>query len=89
MSVTTVCNYEITDTFSGEPNYSWVKRGEICRYSENVPSDVALIRRAKKIAGWNGLRCSVENYADCITIKPHGMCQVMFLTWHHFGNASH
>jgi hypothetical protein len=70
-------NVEVTDTFSGEANYSWVRRYSVDASS----SDTAIIRRAKAAAGWNGIRCTKENYGDMIKLKPSGMCQVMFITF--------
>jgi len=80
--------WEVTDTFGGEANYSWVKRGTIeCRKGEDY-SDLAAVRRVKKAIGWNGLRCDVESSCDDIILRPCGMAQVCFITFHTFGNAS-
>lgn len=70
---------EVTDTFGGEANYSWVKRINL-EPNENE-SHLSVVRRAKKIHGWNGLRCKVENHGDMITLRPYKVCQVMFITW--------
>jgi hypothetical protein len=83
---------EITDTFGGESNYSWVDRYEIA--APNWRNDsfrrcyrsyrTTLIRRAKAAAGWTGLRCSVEDYGDSYTLRPIGRnapCWVMFVSW--------
>lgn len=70
---------EVTDTFGGEANYCWVRRYEI---KEPVKSDLALVRRAKALAGWSGLRCRTANYGNTsFTLRPFGMCQVMFIDW--------
>ena len=56
--VQTDIHWEVTDTFGGEANYSWVKRGEVrCKPGENY-SDPAAVRRAKKSAGWEIGRAS-------------------------------
>jgi hypothetical protein len=71
-------NIEVTDTFGGEANYSWVRR-----YDVMVPdalSKPALMRRIKRIIGWSGRPCKVEDYGDSISIKPHGACVVAFAT---------
>jgi len=71
--------FEMTDTFGGEANYSWV-----CRHTETARdnvSDIALVRRAKKWAGWSGFRARVENLGDTIAIYPAGLCQVLFITF--------
>ena len=68
---------EVTDTFGGESNYSWVHRHEI----KGEMSDLALVRRAKALEGWNGIRCRREDYGDMIVLRPQGMCMVMFIQW--------
>jgi len=80
---------EVTDTFGGEPNYSWVKRFTI---SESAVPDEwskklqrALVRKAKALAGWTGMRCYVDarSYSD-ITVTPRGVsapCWIMFIHW--------
>lgn len=68
---------EITDTFGGEANYSWVRR-----HTLDVPpkiTDLALVRRAKRKADWSGVRCKVSKYGDTIEIRPIGMCCVLFI----------
>jgi hypothetical protein len=67
---------EVTDTFGGEANYSWVRR-----YSVDAPTEASIVRRAKAAAGWSGIRCAKENYGDMIKLTPSGMCQVMFITF--------
>lgn len=86
--ITTQIKWELTDTFGGESNYSWVKRGiALSKEGENF-SDRAAIRRVKKAIGWNGIKCRVENYGDSIALYPAGMCQVCFINFHPFGSAS-
>ena len=86
--ITTNIIYEVTDTFGGEEKYSWVKRGTVeCKEGEDY-SDIAAIRRVKKAIGWNGVRCTVENDGDGITLRPVGVCQVCFINFHSFGSAS-
>ncbi|MEG7603128.1 hypothetical protein, partial [Listeria monocytogenes] len=73
------CNiqYEVTDTFGGEANYSWVKRGKIEKGNKEF-SNLAAIRAVKKAIGWNGLRCKVYDEGDYITIIPSGICQICY-----------
>lgn len=86
--ITTNIQWEMTDTFGGEANYSWVRRGTIeCKEGENY-SDLAAVRRVKKAIGWNGIKCRVDNYGDTIALYPVGMCQVCFITFYPFGSAS-
>lgn len=69
--------FEATDTFGGEANYSWVRRLDVA-YSADI-SDRALVRRAKAWAGFTGHPCRVENMGDLIAIYPRGVCQVIFV----------
>lgn len=86
--VQTDIHWEMTDTFGGESNYSWVRRGKIeCKPGEDY-SDLAAIRRVKKEIGWNGIRCRVENYGETIALYTSGMCRVCFISFHTHGRAS-
>jgi hypothetical protein len=67
---------EVTDTFCGESNYSWVRR-----YEFTAKSDLAAVRKAKNLAGWNGIRCEREDYSDQIVLRPRGICQIMFIDY--------
>jgi hypothetical protein len=61
--------YEYTDTFGGEANYSWVKRGSFkCEDSE-----LSIIRRVKRELGLNGIKCIKYDDVDSITLKPQGV----------------
>lgn len=68
---------EVTDTFGGEANYSWVNRYML---PDNL-TDLQLVRRAKKLAGWSGRKCRVDNYGDVIELRPYGACMVMFISY--------
>ena len=46
-----------------------------------IYSNREIVRRAKKWAGWTGMRCRVEHYGDLTAIYPRGICQVVFATW--------
>ena len=87
MTVQTDIHYEITDTYGGEANYSWVKRGKIeCKPGEDY-SDLAAVRRAKKDAGWENVRCKREDYGGRIVLRPVGQCIVMFINFQSHGSA--
>jgi hypothetical protein len=86
MSTNLIVQIEVTDLFAGEPNYSWVKRYEI-RGMEGK-SDLAIVRAAKKLISWNGLRCKTESLGDDIKIKPIGQNMACFISFHTFGSAS-
>ena len=72
-------NIEVTDTFGGEANYSWVTR-----HALDAPATLsqrALVRRVKALIGWTGVRCDVYDYGDMIDIRPRGACLVCFITY--------
>jgi len=84
---------EITDTFGGEANYSWVRRHsfavpELTHYGYDgsqgyVKASKAqrreIVRKAKALAGWTGARCEVTDMGDMIEIRPRGACLVAFV----------
>lgn len=70
---------EITDTFGGEANYSWVKRRTL-ELPENT-SDHAIVRRVKKEIEWNGWKTRTDNYGDMIVLHPRNACIVCFITF--------
>jgi hypothetical protein len=71
---------ELTDTFSGEANYSWVKRETLDLPADT--SDLSIVRKAKEWAGLTGYKCRKENYGlDFICLHPQGICQVLFITF--------
>lgn len=71
--------FEQTDTFGGDANYCWVRRGEYT--GKKADSDLSLVRAAKKFAGFTGIRCRVENWGQTIAIYPAGICQVCFINF--------
>lgn len=73
-----VWDVEVTDTFSGEANYSWVRRYVIACNDGDHGS--AVIRAAKKAAGWNGMACRRENHGETIALFQRGAAVVMFIT---------
>lgn len=85
--IETNIQYEVTDTFGGEANYSWVKRGKIEMGSKEF-SNLAAVRKVKKEIGWTGVRCKTVDFGDVIELRPQGACQVCFINFHYFGSAS-
>jgi hypothetical protein len=70
---------EVTDSYGGEANYSWVRRYSIeCK---DDASDLAIMRKAKAAAGYNGHRCTVDRYGDSWTLRPAGQCVLIFITY--------
>jgi hypothetical protein len=90
-----IYDVELTDTFGGEANYSWVKRSavkvpELTHYGYTGSTDGSyakanrianreLMKAAKAEMGLTNVRGRVENYGDSITFRPYGLCQVMFI----------
>lgn len=86
---------EVTDTFGGEANYSWVKRSTVTmpelthygydgstNYSKaNKTFNRELVRKAKAFANWTGIPCVVDNYGDTIQVTPRGSCVTMFIVY--------
>jgi len=70
---------EVTDTYGGEANYSWVKRKELDLM--NTLSNYSIVRRVKKEIGWSGQRCLTVDYGDMIELRPYGVCQVAFISF--------
>jgi len=70
---------EVTDTFGGEANYCWVKRGKTSAQSRR-----GQIAAVKELAGWNGwCRVKVEEAGDTLIVRPcavSGVNQVAFVT---------
>lgn len=75
-----IFNVEVTDTYGGEANYSWVRR-----YTIRLPDQATrlqIVRAAKKEAEWNGMRCRTDSYGDSWTLHPtNGDCVVMFINF--------
>jgi hypothetical protein len=72
-------NVEVTDTFSGEANYCWVKRHSIeCM---DTASNYSIVRRVKRLIGWSGKRCLTVDYNYTIELRPYGECQVAFISF--------
>jgi hypothetical protein len=72
--------FELTDTFGREANYSWVKR-ETIQVPDGTP-DKLTIALAREWAGW-GVRSEIDRFndsADTIALRPRGRCEVLFIT---------
>lgn len=67
---------EVTDTFSGQANYSWVERSKL-----RVPggiSNLALVRRIKSVTGYSGIRGRTWVAGDYVEIRFPDRCVVIF-----------
>lgn len=86
---------ELTDTFGGESNYSWVKREsvampELTHYGYDGGANYAkanrvftreLMKRAKAAVGLTGVKGKTFDHGDMIEFRPFGLLQVMFVTY--------
>lgn len=70
-------SYTMTDTFGGEPNFAWARRGEL-ELPEGA-SDLALVRRVKRELGMEGVRCRKENWGETLVLRPIEQCVVVFV----------
>ena len=68
---------EVTDTFAGEANYSWVRRATV--YADPGAGRVAIIRKAKKAADLGAVRCRVADLGDGYRLDVVGACVVCFI----------
>ena len=83
-----VFDIEYTDTFGGESNYCWVRRGsvmvpELAHYDAkaNRRQMVQVVRKAKALMGLTGVKCRREEYGDLIALYPRGSCTVLFINF--------
>jgi hypothetical protein len=88
-------SYEYTDTFGGEANYCWVKRGavsvpELTHYGydgsrgypkANKAQSRQVVRLVKAALGLTGVACRREEQGDCIALYPYGANCVVFISY--------
>lgn len=93
--MSTVYEYEYTDTFAGEANYCWVRRGkvtmpELTHYGYDGITNYSrasriesreLMRRVKAELGLSGVRGKTYHHGDTIEFRPYGSATVLFITW--------
>lgn len=73
-----IAKVELTDTFNGEANYSWIRRWE---FDCKGMSDYQIMRKVKKLIGWNGVQTKKDEYFDSWRIIQSGLnivCIVYF-----------
>lgn len=87
--------YEYTDTFGGEANYSWIKRGKVSvpeltaygydgslgYFKANERQMAHVMRRVKRELGLSGVRGVRHDYGDMIEFRPYGSATVLFITY--------
>ena len=87
--------FEYTDTFAGEANYCWVRRGVVsvpelvhygytgCADGSYSKADKAqmreVMRKIKAELGLTGVRGVRESWGDVEVFKPYGMATVLFV----------
>ena len=85
---------ELTDTFGGEANYSWVNRQsvtmpELTHYGydgargytkANKAFERELMRKAKAAVGMTGVRGKREDIGDTVAFYPYGSRTVLFIS---------
>ena len=71
---------ELTDTFGGEANYSWIKRHE---FETDGLTDNQIIRKARKLIGLDGVQTTKSDCGDMIQWNIKGACLVAFLTFNY------
>ena len=69
-------NWEYTDTFGGEANYAWCKRGTFPAHDD--ASDRRIVCAAKLAAGLNGCRCKRETLGGGGLSNSHPTVLVLF-----------
>jgi len=87
--------YEYTDTFAGDANYCWVRRGKVSvpdltAYGYDGSNGYAradarqarhIIRKVKASLGLSGMRGKREDWGDAIVWRPYGMATILFVTY--------
>ena len=87
--------YEYTDTFAGESNYCWVKRGKVTMpclthygydglhgYGKaNKTAARELMKAVKAELGLTGIRGNLYHHGDITEFRPYRMNTVLFITW--------
>lgn len=87
--------YEYTDTFAGDANYSWVKRGKVnvpdlSHYGYDGSHGYAkadrrqarhIMRKAKAALGLSGIRGKRETWGDTEVFRPYGAATILFVRY--------
>jgi hypothetical protein len=88
-------NYEYTDTFGGDANYSWVQRGkvkmpELTHYGYDGGTNYVkanrtfqreLMKKAKAAVGLTGVKGRTDWNGDSGEFRPYRMCVVLFVNY--------
>ena len=90
-----IFKFEYTDTFGGEANYCWVKRGsvsvpDLTHYGYDGSKGYAradkaqsreIVRKVKARLGLTGFRCDREQWGETIVLRPRGMATICFIDY--------
>lgn len=92
-----VYEYEYTDTFAGEANYSWVERGKVTMpelthygytgsadgsyFRANKIANRELVKYVKRELGLTGVRGCAYWHSDSYEFRPYGMATVLFINF--------
>jgi len=69
---------ELTDTYAGEANYSWVKSEKfIC----DGLTDHQIHLKARKLVGITGMRCKKTDLGEMVVWEPYNANLIAFLTF--------
>ena len=71
---------EYTDTFAGQANYSWVRRGSFTT-KENA-TQRQIVTAAKKELGLTGVRCKTFDNGNYFELRPIGHLSVAFINFY-------
>lgn len=72
-------NVEITDTFCGEANYSWLIREQFM--ANDDISDDELAQKTLEFIGWQDESVTIDTVGEMIRIIPNDSNLVCFVTW--------
>lgn len=87
--------YEYTDTYGGEANYCWVRRGKVrvpdlTHYGYDGSNGYAranarqarqVMRLVKAELGLGGVRGARHDYGDTVEFRPYGLATVLFISF--------
>ena len=65
----------VTDTFGGQPNYSWADRHQFYVYRDNP------VREVKAEIGYTGHKCDKLDMGSCIHLYPRGEAKVIIIQY--------
>lgn len=68
---------EVTDTFSGEANYCWVRRDT----ASGKLSKRGIVRAIKALMGHTGRSAIVYDSGDMVEVRVPSRCLIGFATW--------